>query len=393
MRKFIYIIFLFLVSFACAQEPAKNGIQFRSITFEQAKEASGKEGKMVFMHGYASWCHYCLYMTDSVYPDSTVGAFYNQHFICIKMDLEKEGAELNKTLKSHTFPTLVFFDSTGQVVHRAAGRHFKPILLELGREAIEPRRQLRTWLNFYNDGNVSADTAYQVLRKIEVAGMDTQEPLLQYLNRLKPEQVSLPENWKIINELFKSVNAPFMQTFIARKKELEKLYTSKTVNDKFISIYGFEFFMRNRLLDSVGYDKLKQTIKSNKLDIGDMICDYADLNRMKAMSQYEQYFAAAPAFIDHYCKEDASRINEVSQVFYERTRERDLLVKAEKWMRQSVQLEDAYNSNILLAGILIQMDEKVEAQRVIHHSIELAAQKNISNRSAMLLLDKCETMH
>ena len=393
MKKFIYIVFLFLGSFTSAQEPTKKGIQFRNITFDQAIEASRKEGKMVFMHGHASWCHYCIYMADSVYPDSTVGAFYNQYFISIKVDLEKEGADLNKTLKSHTFPTLVFFDSTGQVVHRAAGRHFKPLVMELGREAIEPRRQLRTWLSFYNAGNVSADTAYQVLRKIEVAGMDTQEPVLQYLNRLKPEQVTLPENWKIINELFKSVYAPFMQTFIARKKEFEKLYTSKIVNDKFISIYSFEFYMRNRLLDSVGYDKLKVIVKESKLDIGDMICDYADLNRMKAMSQYEQYFGAAPAFIEKYCKENPAKINEVSQVFYERTKDRALLSKAEKWMRKSVQLDDAYNSNILLAGVLIQMDEKVEAQRVIHHSIELAAQKNISNRSAMLLLDKCETMH
>ena len=132
---------------------------FRELTFDQAIEASKKEGKMVFMHGYASWCHYCIYMVDSVYPDSAVGAFYNQHFISIKSDLEKDGAELNKRLKSHTFPTLLFFDSTGQVVHRAAGRHFKPLFMELGREAIEPRRQLRTWLNVYNDGKVSADTA------------------------------------------------------------------------------------------------------------------------------------------------------------------------------------------------------------------------------------------
>ena len=83
------------------------GVHFRSITFEQALTVAKAENKPIFIHGFADWCHYCVYMKDSVYTDKEVGDFYNEHFVCIKLDMEKEGKELNKTIKSHTFPTFL----------------------------------------------------------------------------------------------------------------------------------------------------------------------------------------------------------------------------------------------------------------------------------------------
>ena len=393
MKKIIIYIVLICSSFKLfAGEEGTKGIQFRNITFEKALETSKKEGKPVFMHGFASWCHYCSYMVESVYPDSAVGAFYNEHFISIKVDLEKEGAELNKQLKVHTFPTFVFFDANGDVIHRAAGRYYKQLFLELANEATTPRRQLRSWMNIYNEGNVSADTAYQVIRKMEVAGMETQEALLKYLNHLSSEQIILPENWRIINEVFKDVNSGFMQKLIVNKKALEQQYTASVVNSKFISIYSFEFYMRNRQLDSLGYDKLKQKIKESKLDIGNMICEYADLNRMNAMSMYDDYFKTAPDFINAYGLNNAAMINEISQVYYDKTQDPVLLLNASAWMNRSVQLDDSYNSNMLLCGILIQLKNKKEAMIVANHAKEIAEKNKLNNRSLLLLLDKIEAM-
>ena len=374
------------------QESSGNGIRFRDISYEEALKASKKEGKPVFMHGYASWCHYCVYMVDSVYTDSLVGAFFNKHFISIKSDLEKEEAELNKRLKSHTYPTMVFFDANGEVMHRGAGRRYKQMFLELGREALDPRRQLRTWLGFYNNGKVNADTAYQVLRKIELAGMETQEPLLQYLDRLKPEEITKPENWRIIKELFKDVDAPFMKVFIDKKHALIKLNSTRDINDKILAMYDFEFYMRNRLLDSAGYDALKQQVKASKLDIADMIVDYADLNRFKAASQFDNYFDAAEPFVEKYCLNKASLLYEIAHVFYEKSTDSKQLAKAEQWMRRCVELDASYNNNILLCGLLVQQRKKAEAKIVADHAMKLAAEKKLNNKTALLMLDRIERM-
>lgn len=391
MKTRLYILLLFIIPQLHAQETQK-GIQFRNITFEQALKASQKEGKMVFMHGYASWCHLCQYMKDSVYTDSSVGAYFNSNFICFKIDLEKEGAELNKTLKSHTFPCLVFYDSNGEVVHRASGRYYKPMFMELAKEAQDPRRQLRSWMRVYNNGNVSADTAYQVIRKMEVAAMETQPELMKYINRLKQEDITKPENWKIIKDCFKSPESPFMQTLIDKKKELEGLYGKKEVNDKFMAVYAYELYMRNRLLDSLGYDALKKKIMATNLDIKEMICIYADMGRYRAASQYDKYFETAVPFVSMYALDNKDMIYEVSQFFYEKTTDRTLLTTAKDWMNHCLTLEDSYKNNILLCGLYIQLGDKQSAKTTADHAMELAAKTNASNRLALLMLDKIEQM-
>src|SRR6187551_2781450 len=109
MKKLHYLLwFVFIIAATTADG---QGITFRDLTFEQAIKTSAKENKPVFLHGFASWCHYCEYMKDSVYTIPAVGEFYNKNFINIRMDLEREGKTLNNNLlKVSSFPALVVFD-------------------------------------------------------------------------------------------------------------------------------------------------------------------------------------------------------------------------------------------------------------------------------------------
>jgi thiol:disulfide interchange protein len=59
----------------------KDSIHFRVVTFEQALEMARAEKKPVFLHGYASWCHYCSEMTEQVYTDKEVADFFNARFV------------------------------------------------------------------------------------------------------------------------------------------------------------------------------------------------------------------------------------------------------------------------------------------------------------------------
>src|SRR5690349_4721295 len=87
----VLVLFFTMQTFAEVKASDNNGINFRSITFEEAKKISKAENKPLFVHGFADWCHYCMYMKDSVYTDKEVADFYNSHFVCIKIDMEKEG--------------------------------------------------------------------------------------------------------------------------------------------------------------------------------------------------------------------------------------------------------------------------------------------------------------
>ena len=72
-KTYLLLLFtLYLAGSAIAQE--KEGINFRAITFDQAIQQAKAEKKPIFLHAFASWCHFCEFMVDSVYKDQEVAA-------------------------------------------------------------------------------------------------------------------------------------------------------------------------------------------------------------------------------------------------------------------------------------------------------------------------------
>jgi thioredoxin 1 len=104
--------------FSPAQEKSGNaGIVFFNGSFKEALTKAKKENKYLFLDAYASWCVPCKTMEAEVYSDSTVGKYFNEKFVAIKIDMEKgEGPQLAKRLTSiDGYPSLLFFDSQGHL--------------------------------------------------------------------------------------------------------------------------------------------------------------------------------------------------------------------------------------------------------------------------------------
>lgn len=81
-----------------------------------------KEGKMVFLDCYTSWCGPCKMMSTKVFTTKEVGDFMNPKFVSIKIDMEKgEGPELAERLKVVAFPTFILFNADGNEVGRFLG--------------------------------------------------------------------------------------------------------------------------------------------------------------------------------------------------------------------------------------------------------------------------------
>ena len=294
---------------AVAGDEQSQGIHFRSLTFEQALAVAKTENKGVFVHSFADWCHFCIYMKDSVYIDKEVGDFYNTNYVCIKIDMEKEGREMNKPLMIHTFPTFLFYDNTGSLLHRAAGRRYKQPFMELGRESIDPRRQMRTFKNKFEDGTATAGEVQFYFRMQETAGMDAQLSIDEYLTKQPDAEFTNSNNWRIIYDIIKDPTLPIMQRIMTNKKDFEKKYTADSINNKLINLYNKYLTDYVQKLDSVGFEAAKKQVRTTKgLDIADKICAYADLNKLKMKSDWEGYKVAGKKFVDQYAQDDFRRL-------------------------------------------------------------------------------------
>ncbi|WP_070137857.1 thioredoxin family protein [Crocinitomix algicola] len=98
-----------------------------------------KEGKLIFVDAYASWCGPCKMMDRKTFNDEAVAQFFNAKFINYKMDMEKhpEGARLAKKYNLTLYPTLYFLDHNEEIIHYALGYHKPKHLLEVADEALK----------------------------------------------------------------------------------------------------------------------------------------------------------------------------------------------------------------------------------------------------------------
>lgn len=94
---------------------------FRAITYQQALEASQNEGKPVFIDFYTSWCGPCKMMARDVFPQQKVGDYFNQNFVCIKLDAEKEGKEQAQKFKVSAYPTFKVINADEQEIFTFVG--------------------------------------------------------------------------------------------------------------------------------------------------------------------------------------------------------------------------------------------------------------------------------
>lgn len=118
MKKIIVLLVnMLLVSCVYAQ-----GISFFSGNWTELLTEAKQKNKIVFVDVYTAWCGPCKLMEKNVFSDDQVGKYYNENFICYKLDGEKgEGPEIVKKYGIKGYPTCLYLDGDGKLLYRFSG--------------------------------------------------------------------------------------------------------------------------------------------------------------------------------------------------------------------------------------------------------------------------------
>lgn len=114
------------------------GIKFFQGSWSDALKKSDKSDKLIFLDAYAAWCGPCKMMAKNTFTDSNVGEIFNEKFINVKMDMEKnsDGPRLSKKFGLTAYPSLYFIDKNEKVVHMTLGYHKPKQLIEVAKQVL-----------------------------------------------------------------------------------------------------------------------------------------------------------------------------------------------------------------------------------------------------------------
>lgn len=252
------------------------GIQFETSSYKEALAKAVKEKKMVFMDCYTSWCGPCKQLSKNVFTNDTVAAFFNKHFVCVKMDMEKgEGPALAKQFGVKAYPTLLFIDAaTGEINYR--------------KEGIQPGTQ---WLVYDGERAMGAKQRLMEAQKAYEADKQDSKAVLAYLGALrlgsKPQEMekiidgyfaTLTDanritrlNWGILG-FVPDVYSPNFKYVQQYGNDFAKVIGDKKVDDKMSAWCSpvYRFIKRRRVpadqSDEKGFDRLYDILSQTKVE-------------------------------------------------------------------------------------------------------------------------------
>lgn len=350
----------------------ETGIQFEKMDWESTLKMAKEQDKIIFVDAFTTWCGPCKWMDKNVFPDKAVGEYFNKNFINVKIDMEKgEGILFAKAYKVRGFPSFVFIDAKGNMLHKSLGSREAKDFIGLGEAASDPDRQVITLQNRYNEGEESPEFLKRYAEALSGAGFEE-------AGKVAEEYLATQKDWNTEANLnFIYEQAPWR----GESKLSDYLKANRTAFYKYIEqekVDGkIKFLLQSSFRSKPGITEA-QIAKAYTEVFGDkgqyMTDEYLVQKHMysRKKEDHTKFFELATAFFNKYDVEDSNLLNEMAWRVYELTDDVEVLKQARAWAIKSVQLKSGYANNDTLAAVCYKLKEKDAAMKHCNIAIELA---------------------
>ena len=367
----------------------QEGIEFYDGDWNSVLAQAEKEDKLVFVDAYTVWCGPCKKMAREVFPQKDVGAFYNEKFINVQIDMEKgEGLTIAKTYNVNVYPTLLFIDAEGALIHRSAGYKDSPEFIELGNTALDPSKRISSLQARFEGGDRDPVflKQYTAVRFNAFDGSHV-EIAEAYLNTQK--DWSTDENLEFIFRYVSDAHSKLFDHMVDNKELYIEKFGQYEVTSKFQTL----------IISSIN-----ESAESSSLEQIDAL--YAKVYPRKAeqlslafrLSYYRQagdrdnFAKSAIQYYQQFPSEDPGELNDIAWTFYTVVDDKKQLKQAVKWAKKSISIDNNYYNNDTLAALYSKLGKKNKAIKSAKLAIEIAKEIGEDYSETQKMLDEIYKM-
>ncbi len=386
MRKrqlFSAALVLFFLCLSANESLYAQGIDFFHGSWEEALELAKQQEKIIFVDAYAVWCGPCKRMAKTVFTDPKVGAFYNEHFINMKLDMEQgEGLKFREKYPVSAFPTLFYIDYTGEVVLQMKGFQKSDAFIELGKKALSRVDRSKQYAEEYEKGNRDPELIYKYVKALNQAG----KPSLKIANDYLRSQADLttPFNLRFIYEAAVEADSRIFDLLIQYRDRIALLVGGNEVQERIRKACSKTvekaIAYRSEDLLEEAKSKMKKYDPSHAKAFGLK----ADMDFYKALGEHKSYLKAAKKYARHVIWQEAPALDALAKTIAVYLPHDLRAIKlALKISKRSAEIGHSYMYYYTYANLLLQAGEKEDALEAAQQALKMAEEVS-PNAKAMV---------
>jgi len=387
LRLFVSILTLLLFVSVNAQ-----GIEFEKGAWEEVLAKAKAEDKLMFVDSYTTWCGPCKKLSKHVFPNEKVGQFFNDNFVNLKLDMEKEnGMRFGRKYKVSAYPTMFFISGDGKVVYKIKGFRQVDQLIKEGQTALSRFDRTDDMAAEYEAGERSVEFMIKYVNELN----KTNKESLKISNDFVKNNPDLPKedlarflfaaavesDSKLFEEMLKYDD--YLMTTYGEEKWNQKILSacSKTVN----TAIEYEY---PELIDGATSQVKDQLGKKAAKKFECEAC----IDYYKSTGDYEEYHKFMKDYIKKIAKKDPKgltwAIKDLTVSFGAREENMVLALEASEKLYK---VEKTTGNGILLARIQDKNGDQEKAIKTLEEVKDLMKDEGKSTMSIDRLIEKIKT--
>lgn len=374
MKKLFLILSLAVFTLSAAAQ----GIIFEENQDLNVALAKAKaENKLVFIDAYAEWCGPCKVMARDIFPQKEVGDFFNANFVNLKLDMEKgPNLDIAKKYEVRAYPTYLFLDASGELVHRGLGSMKTDKFIEVAKAAADSENNFSALSKKIKSGDLSRETVNKFINQNPYDDGNG-ELVDKYLQTLPESQIYTEENWDLFSNHVNDINSTSFQYFLQNREQIAGFIGKDKVDQKISRIMANAYFQ-----DASKEESLKNIDPALFADVKKRV----DL--LKANGKFRQNNEDKTAW-DGLLKastiyladsKNASELNNFAWTVYENYKkfnDKNALKTALNWAQKAYELApDKDHIADTYAHLLFESGKKKDAIKIETKALEMAKTTN-----------------
>jgi thiol-disulfide isomerase/thioredoxin len=371
----------------CGALMAQGGIKFNEGQWNDLLAKAKAQNALIFVDAYTTWCGPCKMMASQVFTQKEVGDFYNSKFINAKIDMEKgEGIELAQRYTVQAYPSFLFVDGDGMVVHRAVGYQEAEAFIELGKVALDPGKRLGGLISSYENGNRDPQFLYD-LAMARLNAMDGGHLPVAEEYLATQSDWNTPQNLELIYYIVDNPDSKLFDYMVKNRAAFEEQFGQDAIIDRVQQLIMQKAFANGNEGESALSEVDKMYAKVYPEQAARLSANFR-MSYYNMLGDVNNFAKSAVDYFDKYPSDDFNELNNVAWTFYESIQDKDMLKKALGWAKRSVELENQYFNNDTLAALYFKLGEKKKGKKAAKTAIDIAKKNGEDYSGTTQLLEQ-----